>query len=495
MSLRINEAWDAEIRIPKAGLRIRTEWVAAATDALPLWDAISISVAGYLSALFYMHFIARVNVSESFAEDTISLSLLGGLLGAFVFRDGPPKPLGKTWHRRSLTEAAGDALWRVVLLVSLLLAIMFLTRIGNTVPRLWLLTWIAMILAVTLGVRLLLSRQLRALESRGTVRERVAVIGSGPLVEQLISRLSRERGASFELAGVFDHNPSVAAHAGDNDFARLLEFGKRHELDLVVLALNEPAPDHLNQIVHELKALDVKVAVLPPFYDFSSSYVELQLFGTIPLMMVADRPINTRGLLAKEVTDKIIAALAIVAFAPLMLVVALAIRLESPGGTIFRQKRHGRNNRVFEVFKFRTMRASSPYAADGRFQTQRGDARITRIGAFLRASSLDELPQLFNVLRGDMSIVGPRPHPCEMRTEDKLSAEIAEDYAHRHRVKPGITGWAQINGSRGATETADEVRRRIAYDLYYIENWSFLLDLKILLVTPFKLVFNRGSAF
>jgi Undecaprenyl-phosphate glucose phosphotransferase len=499
MSLHIDETWDTDTQLPKPKLRIRTEWIAVAADALPLWDAISIAVVGYLSTLTYIRFFIRLDVAESFTGDTIGLSLLGGLLGAFVFQDGPRKALGNTWHRRSLIEVACDALWRAVLLVSLLLAIMFLTRIGDRVPRLWLLTWAAMILVVTLGERLLLSRQLSALQARGTVRERVAVIGSGPLVEQLIRRLSRERGASFELAGVFAHNPTASTHIhgnnNDNDFPRLLEFGKRHEIDLVVLALSEPAPDHLDQIVHDLKALDVKVAVLPPFYDFSNSYIELQHFGTIPMMMVVDRPINTRGLLAKEVTDKIVAVLAIVALAPLMLVISLAIRLESPGGIIFRQKRHGRNNSVFEVFKFRTMRASPLHAIDGRVQTRRNDSRITRTGAFLRASSLDELPQLFNVLLGDMSIVGPRPHPCEMRTEDKLSAEIAADYTHRHRVKPGITGWAQINGSRGATETAAQVRQRIAYDLFYIDNWSFLLDLKILLITPFKLIFDRDGAY
>jgi lipopolysaccharide/colanic/teichoic acid biosynthesis glycosyltransferase len=178
-----------------------------------------------------------------------------------------------------------------------------------------------------------------------------------------------------------------------------------------------------------------------------------------------------------------------------MAIIAISIRLDSLGPILFRQRRHGLNNSEFDILKFRTMAATRPDPAKPLLQTRRNDARVTRIGHFLRRSSLDELPQLFNVLRGDMSLVGPRPHPTMMRTEDRLGSEIIAEYPHRHRVKPGMTGWAQIHGYRGATETADQIKLRVLYDMFYIENWSVWLDLKIIALTPIRMVLNNENAF
>ncbi len=198
----------------------------------------------------------------------------------------------------------------------------------------------------------------------------------------------------------------------------------------------------------------------------------------------------------KAAFDQIVAAVAIILLLPLLLAIAMAIRLDSPGPTIFRQRRHGLGNREFVVFKFRTMTwAPDAAATDGRVQTRRGDCRITRIGDFLRKTSLDELPQLFNVLNGSMSLVGPRPHPVAMRTQGQLCEEIIAEYGRRHGVKPGITGWAQVNGYRGATDTVEQLRRRVEHDLYYVEHRSFLLDLRILVLTPIRIVFDRDNAF
>jgi exopolysaccharide biosynthesis polyprenyl glycosylphosphotransferase len=195
----------------------------------------------------------------------------------------------------------------------------------------------------------------------------------------------------------------------------------------------------------------------------------------------------------KLAEDKLLAGLALIALAPMLGLVALAIKLDSPGPVFFRQKRHGFNNTEFEVYKFRSMKVEQGDLTGAR-QTARNDSRITKLGAFLRASSIDELPQLLNVLNGDMSIVGPRPHPIGMRTANKLCDEIIEEYAHRHRVKPGITGWAQVNGLRGATETAAQLQRRVELDLYYIDNWSVLFDLKIMFLTVIA-VLRRENAF
>ena len=197
--------------------------------------------------------------------------------------------------------------------------------------------------------------------------------------------------------------------------------------------------------------------------------------------------------LVKSAFDRAVALLAILFLSPVLLMVAVAVRLDSLGPVIFQQDRYGWNNTPFAVFKFRTMHSGA--GAGCLVQTSRNDKRVTRVGRVLRMTSLDELPQLFNVLNGTMSLVGPRPHPVQMRTEDRLGEEIIAEYSHRHRVKPGITGWAQIHGFRGATETAEQVRGRVEHDLFYIDNWSFLLDLKILLLTPFRVVFQRSNAF
>lgn len=199
-------------------------------------------------------------------------------------------------------------------------------------------------------------------------------------------------------------------------------------------------------------------------------------------------------LAVKDALDRTIAGLFIVLLAPLLLLIAVAIRLDSSGPALFVQRRHGLNGQVFTIRKFRTMRWSSG-SDDGRIQTERGDCRVTRMGGWLRCTSLDELPQLWNILNGTMSLVGPRPHPVAMCTEGRLCEDIDPAYAERHRVKPGLTGLAQINGHRGATQTAAQLRARLADDLRYIETWSLLLDIRIILMTPIRLVVHRDAAF
>ncbi len=209
---------------------------------------------------------------------------------------------------------------------------------------------------------------------------------------------------------------------------------------------------------------------------------------------LGQRPSSLHRLAIKYTLDRTIAALLLVLLAPLLLVLAVAIRLDSSGPVLFMQRRHGYNGQVFAIRKFRTMRWEGG-AGDGRVQTKRRDCRVTRVGGLLRRTSLDELPQLWNILTGTMSLVGPRPHPVAMRTEGKLCEDIEPAYAERHRVKPGITGLAQINGHRGPTETVAQLRARLADDLRYIERWSLLLDLRILLLTPIRLVVHREAAY
>lgn len=212
----------------------------------------------------------------------------------------------------------------------------------------------------------------------------------------------------------------------------------------------------------------------------------------IAVDLVADRPLTPGGAIAKRAEDLIFGGLLTLLLLPLLALVALAIRLDSAGPVLFRQRRHGLDNVEFDILKFRTMHHGP--AAAALQQTARDDPRVTRVGRWLRAFSLDELPQLFNVVAGSMSLVGPRPHATDMRTADLLGSEITADYVHRHRVKPGITGWAQVHGARGATEHAAQLQQRVDLDLHYIAHWSIALDLWILLLTA-RVVAQRTNAF
>lgn len=214
----------------------------------------------------------------------------------------------------------------------------------------------------------------------------------------------------------------------------------------------------------------------------------------VPVRLLADRPIRRWSAVFKSAKDLVLASVLLVGLSPVLGVIALAIRLDSPGPLLFRQRRHGLHNAEFDILKFRTMSVAAATASGALEQTRRGDARVTRVGGFLRRWSLDELPQLFNVLNGSMSLVGPRPHAIDMRTEARLGEEITPHYPHRHRVRPGMTGWSQVNGARGATESVEQLHRRVTLDLHYIDHWSLLLDLKILILTT-RAVLKKTNAF
>ncbi|HQP21333.1 MAG TPA: sugar transferase, partial [Phenylobacterium sp.] len=204
--------------------------------------------------------------------------------------------------------------------------------------------------------------------------------------------------------------------------------------------------------------------------------------ANVPLARVSGPPTDAGRALVKRLQDLVIGSIALLVAAPVMAIIAVLIRLDSPGPALFRQRRHGFNNEEIIVWKFRSMRAAPPQTGGVR-QVAADDDRVTRIGRFIRKTSLDELPQIFNVLRGEMSLVGPRPHPVGLMTGEVESARLVHEYAHRHRMKPGMTGWAAIHGSRGPVDTAELVRRRVALDVEYIERQSFWLDLYIIIMT------------
>jgi exopolysaccharide biosynthesis polyprenyl glycosylphosphotransferase len=246
-------------------------------------------------------------------------------------------------------------------------------------------------------------------------------------------------------------------------------------------------------LVRTLKAVGVRVSVLPRLLEVVGSSVEFDDLHGVTVMGVRRFDLNCSSAAVKRGFDLLGASLLLLLMAPLFAVIALAIKLDSRGPVFFKQKRYGFNNELIEVYKFRSMYVDQCDATASKL-VQKGDPRVTRVGAFIRKTSIDELPQLFNVVfKGNLSLVGPRPHAIHAKAENRLYDEAVDGYFARHRVKPGITGWAQISGWRGETDTHEKIQRRVEHDLYYIENWSVLFDLFILAKTPWALAKTKNA--
>jgi Undecaprenyl-phosphate glucose phosphotransferase len=277
------------------------------------------------------------------------------------------------------------------------------------------------------------------------------------------------------------------------DTGTLLQMIRKGVLDEVVITIPWTPTARIQRLLVRLSETPVWVSLAIGPIAEGLRIQGVAVLGGVPVVRLSDRPIRGLRRVGKELEDVILASLILVAILPLLILVALAIKLDSPGPVFFRQPRRGFNGQPFGVLKFRTMYAAATDPL-GQRQAMRNDPRVTRVGAWLRHTSIDELPQLVNVLRGEMSLVGPRPHAHGTTVEGRLFHKAVKRYAARHRVKPGITGWAQVNGWRGETDVTVKLEERLRHDLYYIENWSLWLDCVILartLLVPFR----RRNAF
>ncbi|MBL6749315.1 MAG: exopolysaccharide biosynthesis polyprenyl glycosylphosphotransferase [Nevskia sp.] len=476
---------------PYAGHRkLSRDAAQLAVDLLPLADLASLLLGGYLATLAYSLLGHQGTVAELWQECRDRIIVIA-LLGPLVLYD-------RQLRYSACGITLGALLRRVSLgfvkLAGVALALGFASRSIDTLPRSLAAIWLGAAFLLALGSRIALVKHLRLLERRGILSETVAVVGAGPVADRLIRHLLQTRAESIEIVGIFDDR----TRGGDAEATRsaagtfqptgtvsdLVELGKARKIDWVLLTIPCSAERRLMSIVHSLKTLAVSVGLCPESVGLMLPFRMINYVGDgLPVTMLADRPIRHWNAVLKSAEDLVLGGLITLLLLPVMAVIAVAIRLDSPGPILFRQRRHSANNDVFDVFKFRTMRWAPEASTGALRQTGVNDDRITPLGRFLRKTSLDELPQLFNVLRGEMSLVGPRPHAVNMRTEERLGHEIIDAYPHRHRVKPGMTGWAQVNGSRGATETVEQLRRRVELDIHYVENWSLAFDLKILLMT------------
>lgn len=365
------------------------------------------------------------------------------------------------------------------------LLVAFLLKESDQFSRVWMVAWCATVFLYLLGGRLFWLRLFKRLARAGYFRRRVYLIGRGEALQRTRESLALDH-ATAEVACISDlglghehHSHHTINHVTSAALAHAVAKGQSGAIDEMIVALPLSEGALLDHVIRRLRLLPVEIKVAVDFNGYAGRFTELSQVGLTSLATVQKKPISEWNVLLKSCEDYILAVLSLIVFAPAMAAIALLIKLDSKGPVLFRQRRHGFNHRIFSVYKFRTMTV----AQDGEEVTQakRADPRVTRVGRFLRKTSLDELPQLLNVLAGDMSLVGPRPHAL---VHNDHYARLLENYASRHRVKPGLTGWAQINGWRGETSTPEAMEQRVRYDLEYIDNWSIWFDLKILFLTP-----------
>ncbi|MBB2155769.1 exopolysaccharide biosynthesis polyprenyl glycosylphosphotransferase [Gluconacetobacter diazotrophicus] len=357
------------------------------------------------------------------------------------------------------------------------------------------LTWLAFstgVLAVVRGTEtVLLSRPAIA----NQLARNVAVVGSDDAAIRLAARIGEEAGSTYRMIGVFDdHDTALDPTATTGTLDDLIERSRETPLHAIILAIppsTDPI-DHVAEINWRLRSVLADVYVLPNIVHGIDVLLPIERLGPFALLVLQRRPLSDWQIVKKTVLDVFLGAIALVMLAPLMAAVAITIKATSPGPVFFRQPRLGFNNRTFMVFKFRTMFTDKSDMMAAR-QTARDDPRVTPIGKWLRKLSIDELPQLLNVLRGEMSLVGPRPHAPHTRAAGMLLNDALAEYVIRHQVKPGITGWAQVNGARGQLVTLDDLRRRVELDLEYMQRWSLRFDLKILMLTVVREVFSRHA--
>ncbi|WP_412529337.1 undecaprenyl-phosphate glucose phosphotransferase [Burkholderia lata] len=356
-----------------------------------------------------------------------------------------------------------------------------------TMPLLvWFFSWTICVAIALVAFRLALSVVCRrSLHVPGTPA-RIAIVGGGEWLERVVESLGTSGAARYRFVGAYRTTEQAVALDNDafvtTDLTSFAASARAACADEIWIALPLDDDAAITRVIDEFRHDFVELRLMPDVskHALFGSHVE-DILGE-PAISLAAPPLSRGALFAKAIFDRLFAAFVLIVLMPLLLVIAAVIKLTSPGPVLFTQQRRGADGQTFDIYKFRTMRVHVEQSGKVE-QATRNDPRVTKVGAFLRRTSLDELPQFVNVLFGDMSVVGPRPHAVE---HDAQYRTLVDGYIHRYRIKPGITGWAQVNGLRGATEQLESMQSRVEYDLYYLRNWSFALDLRIIGATVLK---------
>jgi Undecaprenyl-phosphate glucose phosphotransferase len=358
---------------------------------------------------------------------------------------------------------------------------------ANIVP---LIVWaICTYTAVIFGRLVLVHSGMKIAERRALLRRNVVVLGEAEQVRKVLARLALHGDRLFRIVGLFlEPGPHRAATINDipvtGEIDELFAFAQDERVDVIIIALPWSKAGDIGRMIERLHGIAADAVVPFSKDEFDPSFALATVVADLPVLQVMRQPLKGSLWLFKVLEDYGVAVVGLMVSLPVLVIAALAIRLETPGPILFRQQRVGFNGKPFMVYKLRTMYVNP--SDDGSKGVVREDPRVTRVGAILRRFSIDELPQLLNVLDGDMSVVGPRPHVPNMLVGEYGEYSSIREYASRYRMKPGITGWAQINGMRGGIFTEEKAARGIALDLYYIESWSIWLDFKIIILTITK---------
>lgn len=382
--------------------------------------------------------------------------------------------------------------------VSVLAIASFVIKNSVLFSRGWSIAWAFAALGGLAATRVTLRAALHKLQRGGRLTHTVAIVGAGPIGRHIITKIEESDNVFVTVTGLFDDRSErieriIRDHPVRGTIDDLIHFARRNPIDEIIIALPTSAAQRIGQLVDRLKSLsvDIRLAIGPELDALP--ILRVGQTGPVPVIEIIDKPLKHWNAVAKRLEDIVLAGILTMLLLPVFALIAMAIKFTSDGPVLFVQDRFGFNNMPVQILKFRTMyiHLGDP---TGACRTVRGDPRVTPIGWFIRATSLDELPQLFNVLRGEMSLVGPRPHAVAMRAGDGFYHETVGAYALRHRVRPGLTGWAQVSGFRGEVDTIEKASKRVEHDLYYIDNWSLWLDAKILLMT-FRELFRHENAY
>ncbi|MFM2482023.1 undecaprenyl-phosphate glucose phosphotransferase [Celerinatantimonas sp. YJH-8] len=354
------------------------------------------------------------------------------------------------------------------------------------------LTWFVVTWIVLLGYRYLTRKLLRSFRNRGHNIRHVAIVGTGELAGELASRIRRNSWMGLKVEGFYDEEKNIKSNEVSSlchvyDLNQLIIKSRQKKFERIYIALPITNQSCISDLMRELSDSACTVLYVPDIFTFELLNSRVDNVDGLPVINIYSTPLNGMNSFLKRVFDLFVSLFILMLIAIPMIFIAITIKMNSKGPIFFKQTRYGIQGKPIKVWKFRSMTVME----DGNVVTQAkvGDSRLTSVGGFLRKTSLDELPQFFNVVQGSMSIVGPRPHAV---AHNEMYRKVINGYMLRHMVKPGITGWAQVNGWRGETDTLEKMEKRVEYDLEYIRNWSIFLDIKIIILTIFKGFMGRN---
>lgn len=471
----------------KKGLALK-EHSTSLSIILRIIDCAGLLLAGLLS--YWLRF-SNLDLSITYKN----VLLLGVLIGAASLSFFGAY---RAWRGATFTSEVQCVVSATLTTFLLLIISGFVTQSSELFSRIWVVSWLLTSTTTILVYRLILRRTLGALRAKGFNIRAVIIIGDGALAQQVADRLEQHPemglivqgiiGTHEQVNGLTTHKGTVVPCLGNlND---LESVAKKNKTDQVWIALPMSEVEKMEQVQSTLSNSSIAIRMVPDIFGFRLLNQSMTEVAGLPVINIStSHMLEGKNRFLKSLEDKILAFIILLLISPILIGLAITIKLTSKGPILFKQYRTGANGQDFKVYKFRSMVVHNEEGGKVT-QATKGDSRITPIGAFMRRTSLDELPQFINVLQGRMSIVGPRPHALAHNEHYKT---LVESYMRRHMVKPGITGWAQVNGFRGETDTIDKMESRVEYDLYYIENWSVWFDLRIIFLTVFKGFIHKNA--